>query len=77
MCVRYVFVFLIRLPVELLAVSMVVSSVYKRLCVLVSIGGHNITNLRFVDESDRVAGSEGQLMNLAKCLDETFFKYGT
>ena len=59
MCVRYVFVFLIRLPVELLAVSMVVPSVYKRVFVLVSIGGHNITNLQFVDESNRVAGSKG------------------
>ena len=42
----------------------------------ISIGGRNITNLRFADDIDGVAGSEKELMNLVKCLDETSSKYG-
>ena len=37
---------------------------------LVSIGGRNITNLRFADDIDGLAGEEDEFRNLVKCLDE-------
>ena len=40
----------------------------------VSIGGRIITNLRFADDIDGLAGSEAELVNLVKRLDET--RYG-
>ena len=34
----------------------------------VSIGGRTITNLRFADDIDGLAGEEGELANLVECL---------
>ena len=36
----------------------------------VSIGGRNITNLRFADDIDGVAGTEEELNKLVKSIDE-------
>ena len=35
----------------------------------VSIGGRNITNLRFTDDINRIAGKEAELANLVRQLD--------
>ena len=37
----------------------------------VSIGGRTITNLRFADDIDAIAGDEQELANIVKCLDKT------
>ena len=42
----------------------------------VSIGGRTITNLRFADDIDDLAGQEEQLTNLVECLDKAFTSYG-
>ncbi|XP_077683208.1 DNA-directed RNA polymerases I and III subunit RPAC2-like isoform X3 [Eretmochelys imbricata] len=42
----------------------------------VSIEGRTISNLRFADDIDGLAGSEDELANLVKRLDETSAKYG-
>ena len=42
----------------------------------VSIGGRTISNLRFADDLDGLAGSELELANLVECLDETSTAYG-
>ena len=41
----------------------------------VSIGGRTITNLRFADDIDGLAGSEQELQNLVKQLDRSFTAY--
>ena len=42
----------------------------------VSIGGRTITNLRFADEIDGLAGEEEELANLVERLDKAFTAYG-
>ena len=42
----------------------------------VSIGGRTITNLRFADDIDDLAGDEEELANLAERLDKTSTAYG-
>ena len=42
----------------------------------VSIGGRAISNLRFADDIDGLAGSELEFANLVECLDETSIAYG-
>ena len=42
----------------------------------VSIGGRTITNLRFADDIDGLAGEEGELANLVECLDKASTAYG-
>ena len=42
----------------------------------VSIGGRTISNLRFADDMDGLAGSELELANLVERLDETSTVYG-
>ena len=42
----------------------------------VSIGGRTITNLRFADDIDGLAGDEEELEALAECLDTASRKYG-
>ena len=42
----------------------------------VNIGGKIITNLRFADDIDGLAGSESELSNLIKKIDSTSRKYG-
>ena len=42
----------------------------------VSIGGRTITNLRFVDDIDAIAGDEQELANIVKRLDKTSSDYG-
>ena len=42
----------------------------------VSIGGRTITNLRFADDIDGLAGEEEELANLAERLDKTTTAYG-
>ena len=42
----------------------------------VSIGGRTITNLRFADEIDGLAGEEEELANLVERLDEASKAYG-
>ena len=42
----------------------------------VSIGGRTITNLRFADDIDGLAGSEQELSNLVECLDKSAAAYG-
>ena len=42
----------------------------------VSIGGRNISNLRFADDIDGLAGSEEELELLAQALDTTSRKFG-
>ena len=41
-----------------------------------NIGGHTITNLRFTDDIDGLAGEEEELVNLVNRLDETPARYG-
>ena len=43
----------------------------------VSIGGRTITNLRFADDIDVLAGEEEELANLAERLDKASTAYGT
>ena len=42
----------------------------------VSIGGRTITNLRFSDDIDSLAGEEEELANLAEHLDKASTAYG-
>ena len=42
----------------------------------VSIGGRAVTNLRFVDDIDDLAGDEQELENLVKSLDGAATSYG-
>ena len=42
----------------------------------VSIGGRTITNLRFADDIDGLAGEEEELANLVECLDKASTAYG-
>ena len=42
----------------------------------VSIGGRTITNLRFADDIDGLAGEEEELANLVKRLDKASTAYG-
>ena len=42
----------------------------------ISIGGRTITNLRFADDIDGLAGKENELENLVQRLDETSSKFG-
>ena len=42
----------------------------------VSIGGRTITNLRFADDIDGLAGEEVELANLVERLDKAFTAYG-
>ena len=42
----------------------------------VSIGGRTITNLRFADDSDGLAGEEEELANLVERLDKASTTYG-
>ena len=41
----------------------------------VSIEGRTITNLRFADDIDGLAGKEEELANLAECLDKASTAY--
>ena len=43
----------------------------------VSIGGSTVTNLRFADDIDGLAGEEEELANLVECLYTAFTVYGT
>ena len=43
----------------------------------VSIGGSTITNLRFADDIDGLAGEEEELANLVRCLNKASTAYGT
>ena len=42
----------------------------------VSIGGRTITNLRFADDIDGLAGEEEELEKLVECLDKASAAYG-
>jgi len=42
----------------------------------ISIGGRSITNLRFADDIDGIAGTEQELASLVKRLDESSTRYG-
>ena len=42
----------------------------------VSIGGRTITNLRFADDSDGLAGEEEEMANLVESLDKASTAYG-
>ena len=42
----------------------------------VCIGGRTITNLRFVDDIDGLAGDEQELVNLVERLEKTSTSYG-
>ena len=42
----------------------------------VSTGGRTITNLRFADDINGLAGKEEELANLVECLDKTSTAYG-
>ena len=42
----------------------------------VSIGRRTITNSRFADDIDGLAGEEEELSNLAECLDKASTAYG-
>ena len=42
----------------------------------VSIGGRTISNLRFADDNDGLAGEEKELANLVKHLDKALTAYG-
>ena len=42
----------------------------------VSIGGRTITNLRFANDTDGLAGEEEELANLVECLDKASTAYG-
>ena len=41
-----------------------------------SIGGRTITNLRFADDIDGLAGEEEELAKLVECLDKASIAYG-
>ena len=41
----------------------------------VSIGGRTVTNLRFADDIDGLAGEEEKLAKLVECLDKAFTAY--
>ena len=41
----------------------------------VSIGGRTITNLRFADDIDGIAGEEEELAKLVECLDKASTAY--
>ena len=41
----------------------------------VSIGGRDLTNLRYANDIDRLAGNEEELAHLVQCLDETLRAY--
>ena len=43
---------------------------------IISIGGRTITNLRFADNSDGLAGENEELANLAERLDKVSTAYG-
>ena len=43
----------------------------------VSVGGRNITNLRFADDIDGLAGSEQELSNLTNDINSASTRYGT
>ena len=43
----------------------------------VSIGGRTITNLRFANDTDGLAGEEEELAKLVECLDKSSTAYGT
>ena len=43
----------------------------------VSIGGRTITNLRFADDMDALAGEEEELAKLVERLDKASTAYGT
>ncbi|WP_419589335.1 reverse transcriptase domain-containing protein, partial [Thiolapillus sp.] len=43
---------------------------------IVSIGGRTITNLRFADDTDGLAGEEEELANLVERLDKASAAYG-
>ena len=42
----------------------------------VSIGGRTITNLRFANDTDGLAGEEEELASLVECLDKASTAYG-
>ena len=42
----------------------------------VSTGGRTITNLRFADDIDGLAGEEEELANLVESLDKAYTAYG-
>ena len=42
----------------------------------VSIGGRTITNLRFADDIDGLAGEEEEVAKLVECLDKASTAYG-
>ena len=42
----------------------------------VSTGGRTITNLRFADDIDDLAGEEEELPNLVECIDKASTAYG-
>ena len=44
-------------------------------CGTVGIGGRNITNLRFADDIDGMAGNEDELVTSVKNLDETSSRF--
>ena len=43
---------------------------------IVSIGGRTITNLRFADDIDGLAGEKEELAKLVECLDKASTAYG-
>lgn len=53
----------------------IMSEALENHCGTVSIGGRIITNLRFADDIDGLAGSEAELAILVKNLDETSTKF--
>ena len=53
----------------------IMSEALENHCGTVSIGGRNITNLRFADDIDGLAGSEDELATLVKNLDETSSRF--
>ena len=42
----------------------------------VSIGGRTVTNLRFADDIDVLAGEEEEMANLVECLNKASTAYG-
>ena len=42
----------------------------------VKIGGRTITNLRFADDTDGLAGSEQELLSLVSCMNDACCHYG-
>ena len=51
------------------------SEVLENHCGSVRICGHNITNLRFADDINGLAGNEDELATLVKNLDETSSRF--